>query len=43
MPAGQNWSLYQPWMRGVRFVGPLGINYSFTEIAAQVQDAWLDK
>lgn len=43
MPAPQNWSLYQPWLRGVRFVGPLGINYSFTEIAAQIQDAWLDK
>ncbi|MDE2696744.1 MAG: ABC transporter substrate-binding protein [Chloroflexota bacterium] len=43
MPAPQYWSLYQPWLRNVRFVGPLGINYSFTEIAAQVQDAWLDK
>ena len=43
MPAAQSWSLYQPWLRNVRFVGPLGINYSFTEIAAQVQDAWLDK
>ncbi|MXW24121.1 MAG: ABC transporter substrate-binding protein, partial [Chloroflexi bacterium] len=30
MPAPQYWSLYQPWLRNVRFVGPLGINYSFT-------------
>jgi peptide/nickel transport system substrate-binding protein len=43
MPAAESWSLYQPWLRNVRFVGPLGINYSFTEIAAQIQDAWLDK
>ncbi len=40
-PAG--FDVMQPWLRNVRFTGANLANYSFTEIGAQIQYAWLDK
>ena len=40
-PAG--FDVQQPWVRNVRFTGPNLANYSFTELGAQAQYAWLNK
>jgi peptide/nickel transport system substrate-binding protein len=34
---------YQPWLRGVRYVGALGTNSYFYDIGAQAKNMWLDK
>jgi ABC-type transport system substrate-binding protein len=44
-PYNDGFDVFQPWVRGVSFTGPLLVNYSFTEItaSAQMERAWLDK
>jgi peptide/nickel transport system substrate-binding protein len=43
MPAGYGFETYQPWVRGLRFGGILGINSSYYDWGEQVESVWLDK
>ena len=36
-------TVYQPWLRGVRWVGVLGANSYYYDIGAQLTNMWLDK
>ncbi|MSQ36033.1 MAG: ABC transporter substrate-binding protein [Dehalococcoidia bacterium] len=36
-------TVYQPWLRGVRWVGVLGANSYYYDIGAQLTSMWLDK
>jgi len=42
-PVQQSFSTYQPWLRGLRWVGSLGVNSSFYDWGPQIKDVWLDK
>jgi hypothetical protein len=35
--------VYQPWVRGVRYVRALGTSSYFYDIGAQAKELWLDK
>jgi hypothetical protein len=40
---GYGFEVYQPWLRGIRFGGLLGVNSSYYDWGAQIEGAWLDK
>ena len=42
-PVPQAFSTYQPWLRGLRWAGALGVNSSFYDWGPQIKDVWLDK
>ncbi len=43
MPSQAGFEIYQPWLRGIRFGGPLGSNSSYYDWGDQAAEAWLDK
>ncbi len=43
LPAQISYEIYQPWLRGIRFGGPLAGNSSYYDWGDQVAEAWLDK
>jgi len=43
VPAQIGFEIYQPWLRGIRFGGPLSSNSSYYDWGDQIGEAWLDK